>query len=221
MMAGLMVIFLFIAIVFIRTKLEESREIAALNERMASVAVLWEGTEDRLYEELKREFAPDLKHWNAEIFRETLSVRFNEPRILFDTNEARVKPEFQTILSNFFPRYVRILHSDVFRDYIEEIRIEGHTSSVWQGASSEDEAYIKNMALSQGRTREVLEYCLSLPQDIGWRGWTRARLTANGLSSSQLVTTNEGEDPARSRRVEFRVRTNAADQIAKILEELR
>ena len=221
MMAGLMVIFLFIAIVFIRNKLEETRKIAEINERMAEVAKLWEGTEDRLYEELKREFRDDLPRWNAEIIRETLSVRFKEPRVLFDTNETRIKPAFKSILSEFFPRYIGILQRDDFREFLEEIRIEGHTSSVWIGAFGEDEAYFKNMELSQGRTREVLEFCLRLPSADWRREWVRSKLTANGLSSSQLVLVAGEEHAARSRRVEFRVRTNAAEQIARILEYLK
>ena len=34
-----------------------------------------------------------------------------------------------------------------FKDDIDELRIEGHTSSKWQKALSNDEAYIKNMGL--------------------------------------------------------------------------
>jgi outer membrane protein OmpA-like peptidoglycan-associated protein len=44
-------------------------------------------------------------------------------------------------------------------------------------------------------------------------------VTANGLSSSRLILDNNGmEDVARSRRVEFRIRTDAETRLAKILE---
>lgn len=187
---------------------------------MAEIAQLWEGTEDRLYEELEKEFRDDLIRWNAELIRETLSIRFNEPSVLFDSNESRIKPKFRTILAEFFPRYIRILFDEKykFRKFIEEIRIEGHTSSIWQGAASEEDAYLRNMELSQGRTREVLEYCLRLSSSKDRKNWARSKLTANGLSSSQLVLFAGDEDATRSRRVEFRVRTNAAEQIARIVK---
>jgi outer membrane protein OmpA-like peptidoglycan-associated protein len=47
----------------------------------------------------------------------------------------------------------------------------------------------------------------------------RRYVTANGLSSSRLIVDNKGEeDVARSRRVEFRIRTDAETRLAKILE---
>lgn len=55
-----------------------------------------------------------------------------------------------------FPRYLDVLLQ--FRDSIDEVRIEGHTNSAWNERSTSDEAYFKNMKLSQGRTRSVLEY---------------------------------------------------------------
>jgi outer membrane protein OmpA-like peptidoglycan-associated protein len=78
------------------------------------------------------------------------------------------------------------------------------------------------MELSQARTRSALAYALSLPQVDSQRDWLRRYLTANGLSSSRPVFDASGaEDAARSRRVEFRVRTDAETRIAKILEVSR
>jgi hypothetical protein len=48
--------------------------------------------------------------------------------------------------------------------------------------------------------------------------WLKQFVTANGLSSSRLIRDADGlEDPDRSQRVEFRVRTDAEVRIAKIL----
>jgi outer membrane protein OmpA-like peptidoglycan-associated protein len=53
----------------------------------------------------------------------------------------------------------------------------------------------------------------------GDRAWLQYHLTANGLSSSKLVLDANGrENPAKSQRVEFRVRTDADAKIAKIIE---
>ena len=78
--------------------------------------------------------------------------------------------------------------------------------------------YLKNMELSQDRTRSVLNFCIN---QIGHRIvkellWARQKITANGLSSSYLYKTKGKYDKIRSRRVEFKVRTNAEERIEKI-----
>jgi outer membrane protein OmpA-like peptidoglycan-associated protein len=139
--------------------------------------------------------------------------------VLFANGSSELKPEFQEILSDFFPRYVRILTSDKYRDCVSEVRIEGHTSSDWTGAKSAEEAYLHNMALSQERTRSTLLFLLQLPDVQPRADWLRSTVTANGLASSHLIkSANGNEDPILSRRVEFRIRTDAETRIAKILE---
>ncbi len=49
--------------------------------------------------------------------------------------------------------------------------------------------------------------------------WLRGLITANGLSSSHLIMRNGVEDKDLSRRVEFRVRTNAEKQLEDIAEK--
>jgi hypothetical protein len=49
--------------------------------------------------------------------------------------------------------------------------------------------------------------------------WTKSLITANGLSSSQPIIINGVEDKGLSRRVEFRVRTNAEKQLEDIAEK--
>ena len=117
---------------------------------------------------------------------------------------------------------MKIIFSEEFRDSVEEVRIEGHTSSEWgNGDVSRDEAYFNNMALSQERTRSVLSYCYHLGSVSEYKSLMRTYITANGLSSSQPVLFEDGtEDVRRSRRVEFRTRTNADQKIVQILDEL-
>ena len=75
------------------------------------------------------------------------------------------------------------------------------------------------MELSQNRTRSVLSYCLLMVQ-ANKREWTKSRITANGLSSSHLIFNNNGtENPELSRRVEFRIRTNAEKQLEKMADK--
>jgi outer membrane protein OmpA-like peptidoglycan-associated protein len=212
-MAGLMVIFLFIAIVYIRPLAEQ-------RERVREIAVAWQEVEAELYEALVEEFEDDLPRWNAEIDREQLLLRFKSPDVLFARGASEIRPRFATILADFFPRYVETL--EPFADDIEEVRIEGHTSSLWNARTDENEAYFRNMELSQERTRAVLKYVMNLEAVREERTWLRPLLTANGLSSSRLIRTADGaEDAEASRRVEFRVRTAARQRVVRILGEFQ
>ena len=190
-------------------------------EETKSIVEAYEALQDALYQDLLIEFDADLERWAADLDRETLSIRFYEPQVLFEQGDATVRPVFAQILADFFPRYITILQQDRYRNHIEEIRIEGHTSSEWGEGVSEDASYFNNMALSQNRTRSVLQYVLTTINPGNEREWTRSLITANGLSSSQPILRNGAEDPNASRRVEFRVRTDAEQQISDILQRLR
>lgn len=211
LMAGLMMVFLLISIVFM-IHVEWQRK------KITDVAILYDHLRTQLYEDLLTEFSPDLEEWGAEI-QPDLTFRFNKTELLFGKGEAGLVPEFQVILSDFFPRYVNIITAEKYRNDILEVRIEGHTSTGWLGAATEDEAYIFNMALSQARTRSTLAYLLSLSDVQQQKVWLRKYLTANGLSSAKAIIDESGEENGeRSRRVEFKVRTDAEGKIATILE---
>jgi len=212
LMTGLMVMFLLIAVLYMM-------RVEADSNSIKQVAIAYSEIKDALYEDLNKEFHEDLPKWKAQLIRSDLTVRFTEPEILFANGSSELKPDFRVILADFFPRYVRILTSEKYRDAINEIRIEGHTSSSWENRVSSDDAYFFNMGLSQARTRSTLMNLLSLPEVSTQKDWLRAHVTANGLSSSHLILDDHGhEDSARSRRVEFRVRTDAETRLAKILE---
>ncbi len=200
-MAGLLFIFILLlmgAMLQVQEKAEQDEEIVKKYDRIKT----------QLYIDLQAEFKDDLPVWRA-VIDSTLCVRFQEPAMLFDNNMAILKPSFKEILNDFYPRYIAILNKPEYRDNIEEIRIEGHTDS--------NGAYFHNMELSQNRTRAVLEYCMGLmhPDQIEW---AKNFITANGLSSSHPILRNGVEDKELSRRVEFRVRTNAEKQLEVITE---
>jgi outer membrane protein OmpA-like peptidoglycan-associated protein len=215
LMTGLMVMFLLIAVTYMM-------RVEADADQVRQVAIAYSEIKDALFEELWMEFKDDLPKWKAELIKDDLSIRFTEPEVLFAPGSSELNVKFRGILSDFFPRYVRILTSPRYKGSITEVRIEGHTSSDWTSVTSPEDAYFRNMELSQARTRSALAYALSLPEVDGQRDWLRRYLTANGLSSSRPVFDASGaEDAARSRRVEFRVRTDAERRIAKILEVSR
>lgn len=211
LMAGLMMVFLLISIAFMRYVQVE-------RDKIKEVAVAYQNTQVALYEALEEEFVDDLPRWDAEIDQSTLEFRFKAPEVLFDTGKYNLKPSFKVILDDFFPRYMQVLSN--FRSDITEVRIEGHTSSDWVGATSPEEAYFRNMELSQGRTREVLQYLYLMPAVEHERDWLKSTFAAVGFSSAHPILTLDGmEDPVRSRRVTFKVLTNAELQIRRIIQE--
>lgn len=208
LMAGLMMVFLFIAIVFMRNTQKEA-------DKIKSVAVAYQENQVAIYDALRKEFEPDLEKWGATIDKETLAFNFQSPDVLFGNGEIDIKPEFQVILDDFFPRYLMVLKP--YRDSLDEVRIEGHTSSAWGKDTSDSEAYFNNMQLSQGRTRSVLTYLYALQPNEN--DWIKRNFAAVGFSSSRLILDDDGnEDADKSRRVSFRAITNAHIQIKRILE---
>ncbi len=207
LMAGLMMVFLFIAIVFMLMTQKE-------NDTIKDVAVAYQQNQVAIYQALEREFKHDLEKWGATIDKETLAFNFQSPDVLFANNETRLSDAYKQILNDFFPRYINVLKP--YRASLDEIRIEGHTSSIGLRGASEAEAYFYNMRLSQGRTLAVLEYGYSLLPDEA--DWIKGNIAAVGFSSSRLILQDGIEDMAKSRRVSFRAITNADIQIKRILE---
>ncbi|TCQ86705.1 outer membrane protein OmpA-like peptidoglycan-associated protein [Rahnella sp. JUb53] len=211
LMAGLMMVFLFISVAYMHYVQVEKNKIK-------EVAVAYQNAQIELYNALEVEFAKDLPDWDAEIDKQTLEFRFKSPDVLFRTGSSDLQLGFKSTLDNFFPRYLTVL--DKFKEHITEVRIEGHTSSDWTGTSDRDVAYFNNMELSQGRTRTVLEYVYEMDEIKSQRPWIKSHFSAVGYSSSHPVLNASGrEDPSRSRRVTFKVVTNAELQIRRIIQE--
>ena len=219
LMAGLLLIFVLLLSFVMLDLMEKEERDSEINKRLLEIFTDYVKLREKLYEDLENEFEKDLQKWNAVLDREKLSVRFREPKVLFQQGEAEVQFAFKKILDDFFPRYIRILKHQDYVNEIAEIRIEGHTSSEWSEIVSQQDAYILNMELSQDRTRSVLQYVLQIPAIGNNRDWIQQYLTANGLSSSKLIANPDGtQNKEESRRVEFRVRTNAEKQLEKIKE---
>lgn len=228
MMSGLMMVFLFIAVSYMINVIKQKDDISAKKEKVDEIVRTYEEKQKNILNDLKKEFEKDEAAWGAKV-QDDLSIRFSinedpaviqaKQKVFFKVGSHIIERDFKVILNDFSPRYFKIL--DKYRDVIEEIRIEGHSSSEGLKDSLE-EPYIYNMGLSQARTREVLKYILNLEQISDKRDWIKERLTANGLSSSKVIPKDNGEeDKEKSRRVEFRVKTNAETQIMKIIEELK
>ena len=209
MMAGLMMVFLLIVVIYARNANKDTQNITEIVSE-------WKNNEESIYNMLVKEFEGDLVEWNAIIEKETLTIRFYSPEVLFEAGSYELKDKFKFILQDFLPRYISLLH-DNFKNIISEVRIEGHTSSEWDKTNNKVGAFINNMELSQSRTRAVLNYSLSLNTLADKNAWMIKTMSANGLSSAKLVYTNKKENKTLSRRVEFAIRTKTKETLFDIL----
>lgn len=203
LMAGLMIIFLFVAIAYIKGIGQEQKMV-----------------EESICSDLQTEFENVSWRDRMEICSEPLVVRFTDPDTLFEKGEARLTQVFEGMLSEFFPRYMNVLSRNF--EHISEVRIEGHTDESWRNEVDRFVMYFNNMGLSQRRTRSVMSYALGLREVREHEDWVIRNMTANGMSSSRPIFEDESEeyiDPELSRRVEFRIRLKPPKSLSQITSQ--
>src|ERR1700730_5350945 len=147
LMTGLMMLFMLIAVAFMLKVQADAAKPKQLTEQYSEIR-------KELYNDLNEAFRDKLPMWDA-VLTQDLILSFQGPEVLFDTGKTDLKLRFRQILQDFFQPYVQIITSPKYKASIQEIRIEGHTSSDWNGATGTDEAYFQNMELSPGRTRST------------------------------------------------------------------
>ena len=222
-MTGLMVIFLFISVSYIVEVQKKQKERDIIFEE-------FKATKEQLYAELENEFKDDFKDWQVELDKD-LSIKFTNPEVLFLSGRAEIRPNFESILNEFMPRYFNILLKPEYQNKISEIRIEGHTDAV-PAPQFDSDPYIGNIKLSQMRSAEVLKYFrrmdyfrnLSDSEEQKLQFW----LTANGLSYGRTLDDNKqltviSGNPTNnnySRRVEFRIVTTSETLVEQVLKEI-
>lgn len=224
LMAALCCIFVLVTISII-TSLQEKN----------SLADKYRELQLELFLDLQKEMGNDLEKWGAKIDPETLTIRFSTEDG-FEGNEAILKDGYKNVLQEFFPKLIRVLEKDKYKNEIEEIRIEGFTAPangydengklLFVEGSEED--YTTGIELSQLRTTNVLLYCLEQtnysqetdPEKMEKeKDWIRKHIVSNGYSFSRPLGVDgkliEEErkltdaEKAASRRVEFRIKTNS------------
>lgn len=218
LMTGLMVIFLFVAIAYM----------IQVNENQ-TVLTDYVETKEHLHDKLVKEFGGDTAKWQMQVGKD-LSMKFNNPQVLFATGSYQITPAFQNILDEFIPRYLNILLNDSLSNRIQEIRIEGHTDTVPAPQFGKD-PFMANVKLSQLRSYSVLEYIKNMPSYQKYTDKERSKLefwfTSNGLSYGKALDKN-GEyaaitgqpiDKDRSRRVEFRIVTTGEEVLENFVKK--
>jgi chemotaxis protein MotB len=123
--------------------------------------------------------------------------------ILFDQGEYTLKEESKKELSLALKKYLQaLLDDESIRKYIHSITIEGHTDS--------DGSYLENLALSQQRALEVMQFLYT--SQIADKTLLEKYVNASGRSYSDIIYKNGIEDKQSSRRIEikFRIKNEAA-----------
>jgi len=149
-----------------------------------------------------------VKDLNKELSDSTLGIKIDEKTgalifntdILYEFDEAELKPEGFEFLDEFVPAYLEVLLAGGYEDYISEIIIEGHADQTG--------GYLYNLELSQERAFSVAEHILSerFPEQ-NIQQPLKDKLTVNGKSYTDERLDDEGNYSAGdSRRVEFKFR---------------
>lgn len=222
LMTVLMVIFLFMAISYMA--LSEKRR-----KDQNQIFTEYQESKNALYKELKNAFQKEFKKWDLKLDND-LSIKFTNPQVLFEMGSSKITPHFQSILQDFFPKYLKVVLQKKYADKIAEIRIEGHTDTFPIGIS--DDPYIDNMILSQERARNVLAFLRKQnffkSLDLNNKSRLQYWLTANGLSYGRTVDkdykisyeSKSEVDNSKSRRVEFRIVTTSELVINEALKKI-
>lgn len=223
LMTVLMVIFLFMAISYmVVIKKKQNNQNQIFKE--------YEATKIGLYQDLDSTFKKDFKRWNLKLDKD-LSIKFTNPQVLFAEGSSEISPYFQSILSDFLPKYLIVVMQEKYRTKIAEIRIEGHTNT--KPINTTEDPYIDNMELSQNRARNVLGYlrtqnCFTA-LDKNNKEMLQYWITANGLSFGRTVDTSDNLsifskkdiDNDKSRRVEFRIVTTSDEIIQQAIKKMK
>jgi ankyrin repeat protein len=156
-----------------------------------------------VYDALKNEFNSDLTKWDAEIKEGSLIFRFKNTDMLFGHGSSELSAYYKTILNDFFPRYLNVINN--YKNEIELVRIEGHTSSVYSSAKDENEKYTKNKELSTKRANSVLTYVSSIENDFitKHQNLLNDYVKPYGMGYDKLIYNKGVEDESLSRRVDF------------------
>lgn len=171
------------------------------------------GIRKELIEALKEEF--EGSSLSVKVDSKTGSIALDSS-ILFDSGQFALKNTGEDLLKKFLPKYIKVLTSKEFKEYVSEIIVEGHTDS--QGD------YLYNLELSQKRALSVSSFCLNTDKAVLSQKQIeklRKIVTANGKSFSNPVLDADGnEDQNASRRVEFLFRLKDEEMINDMSEVL-
>ncbi|WP_047985998.1 OmpA family protein [Ornithinibacillus californiensis] len=169
------------------------------------------GVRVNIVNDLKEEFNDSST--GITVDEKTGAIIFNTD-ILFEFDQAKLKPESYQFLDEFIPKYLDVLLGSGYEEYVAEIIIEGHTDR--------SGSYLYNLELAQNRAYSVASYILS--DDFPYENiqeHLQEKLTVNSKSYTDFREDETGEYSAEaSRRVEFKFRLKDEEILNKTREIL-
>jgi len=216
-MTGMMLVFMLLAVVYM--------------VQVQQVATDLRDTKGKIYTALEKEFGRDLKKWDAEILP-NLTIRFKNPEALFEVGKEEPKPKFVEILNDFVPRYLEIVERQEFKSSIKEVLIEGHTSPEFGknkdvdidklSLSESQRVHLNNIGLSQDRAWWILAKFLEITKSTAQESLVFKKIHLHELGSADPIFRSDGVsvDEQASRRVEFKIVTNAEERLEEIAAKL-
>ncbi len=133
---------------------------------------------------------------------------------LFKRGSAEITPLLEGFLNNACRPWLETLRTSDVR--FSEVRIEGHASSEWNEWHTVEGAYLKNLDLSQLRSRAVLGKCFEIVDGTDLGKWATKHLIAVGYSSVRPVLAGGSEDRVASRRVVLSVTPDSQSLLDEI-----
>lgn len=204
LMASILIIFI---LLFVSKTISSNQDIKKREE----IIQVFTSVKTKIIDKIKYEFNKENIVINMD--NTTGAIKIDE-KILFNSNEYKLKDEGKKYLKQFIPIYARIFIEDEnIRKETSQVIIEGHTDDVG--------TYIYNMELSQKRAFEVLKFIYQEMESFPGKKKFKEVLTANGRSNTKLIKDKNGIiDRDKSRRVEIQFKLRDEEALQKIKKTL-
>lgn len=223
LVTGFMIVFMvitFLLYVLANEKIDKSTtEVIVTKDSLIQQAKIIDSLENRanskgIYYALTDQFETSFASYDAiDVIDKEGTIRFKDEKNTFFRNGAyRPTTKMRGLLNKFIPNYFdeiyKLYEDEEMRTKIEEIRIEGHTSSVGK--------YARNLKLSNDRAYKVMQFITRSShfknKPLAFQEFIKEKTIACGFANSRplgedgnRVKDRKLEDYSKSRRVEFRL----------------
>ena len=211
-MSGLMMVFLFIAVMYMRNVAEKENKMEqviqktgmsmdslltyvqriqsanlTLQNRQDSISRIiatYRNNRTAIYNRIIQTMGNDLTKWGAQIDPETLTIRFNGAQTKFAPASDALSPGFKSVLQEFIPKFIKIITDPNLSQDIVELKIEGH-------AYLSDQSFETIFTGSQNRARNVLLFIRGTSAyrqlDADQKRDLDFKMTATGMGFNRMI----------------------------------
>lgn len=153
-----------------------------------------------MLKEFSHELQSDVLTYNIT----TKTLKLSESFLKLSDSGVVMSADYKELIRDIFPRLVRV--TKAYENEIAEVKVEGHSSSMYAGVEDVQRKFELNQVISLQRAKTVLGYGASL--DVSTitdnSDFVSNTYKAYGLSSEYIVTNPDGtENQLLSKRVEF------------------